>query len=109
MTAKIDAPLGGAVPDCRNCGACCSYSRDWPRFTLESDADIDRIPDELVDEMRAGMRCQGNRCSALIGGVGVSTSCGIYDLRPDVCRDCQPGDDACLIARRHFDLGAGSP
>ena len=25
-------------PDCRTCGACCSFSREWPRFTLEDDA-----------------------------------------------------------------------
>src|SRR5262249_47328821 len=29
---------------CRTCGACCSYSADWPRFSLESEARLDRIP-----------------------------------------------------------------
>jgi|GEM_PF-3617121 len=24
--------------DCQTCGACCSYSSEWPRFTMESDA-----------------------------------------------------------------------
>ena len=95
--------------DCRTCGACCSFSRDWPRFTLETDADIDLIPSEFVDENLAGMRCNGDRCSALIGDVGISTSCGVYDLRPAVCRACEPGDHACRMARRHFRIDAGRP
>ena len=29
----------------------------------------------------------------------------VHAVRPDVCRACQPGDEACLIARRRFGLG----
>jgi uncharacterized protein len=97
------------VPDCRTCGACCAFSRDWPRFTLETDADIARIPEALVCETASGMRCIGDRCSALIGEVGVATACSIYSVRPDVCRACEPGDDACRIARRHFFLDVDAP
>jgi len=89
---------------CQSCGACCSYSREWPRFSLESDADLDRIPRELVDPERGRMRCNGDRCSALAGDIGAATACTIYDVRPDVCRACLPGDDACQMARRHFNL-----
>jgi uncharacterized protein len=92
--------------DCRSCGACCSFSSDWPRFTLEEDAALDLIPERFVNQAASGMRCSGDRCSALLGEVGQSTSCSIYDLRPDVCRACQPGDEACRIARRHFGLDA---
>ena len=28
---------------CQACGACCSYSAEWPRFSLESDADLNGI------------------------------------------------------------------
>jgi uncharacterized protein len=52
------------------------------------------------------MRCHGNRCAALEGVVGVSTSCAIYAVRPDVCRACLPGDDACRRARARFGLGS---
>ncbi len=45
------------------------------------------------------MNSAGNRCLALLGEVGTWTSCSIYDVRPIVCRDCIPGDDACAIAR----------
>jgi Fe-S-cluster containining protein len=93
----------GAAP-CQTCGACCSFSSEWPRFSLESEADLERIPPELVDDAHGRMRCDGNRCSALVGDIGVSTSCSIYSVRPEVCRACVPGDDACQLARRRFNL-----
>ena len=89
---------------CRTCGACCSYSADWPRFSLESEARLDRIPREFVGNGERGMRCTGTRWAALVGIVGQSTSCAIYPLRPNVCRACSPGDPECREARRHFGL-----
>ena len=50
------------------------------------------------------MRCNGNRCTALVGAVGVATSCAVYAVRPEVCRTCLPGDEACAMARRRFGL-----
>jgi Fe-S-cluster containining protein len=89
----------GDVSPCNTCGACCSHSAEWPRFTCEDDAALDRLPQDLVNASLSGMRCIGARCSALVGTVGIATSCSIYAIRPDVCRECQPGDDACAIAR----------
>ena len=89
---------------CTSCGACCAYSAEWPRFSLEDDAAIALIPAEFVDDDNGRMRCDGNRCSALVGVVGTGTRCGVYAVRPDVCRDCMPGDEACRIAREHFGL-----
>jgi Fe-S-cluster containining protein len=97
-------PANNESLSCQACGACCSYSRDWPRFTTDDDADLDMIPVSLVDGGLAGMRCDGNRCSALVGEVGSSTSCSIYEVRPDVCRACAPGDDACRVARESFGI-----
>jgi Fe-S-cluster containining protein len=96
--AELDAAA------CRTCGAWCSFSSEWPRFSLETDADLDRISDDYVDDRKGGMRCNGNRCTALIGDVGASTTCAIYDVRPDVCKACLPGDDACQTARHSFNL-----
>lgn len=89
---------------CQSCGACCAYSRSWPRFTVEDDADIARIPGHLLDSTGSGMRCIGDRCAALTGSVGVNTACLVYDMRPAVCRECQPGDEECLTARRRHGL-----
>jgi len=101
LSAQSDALTAA---DCRTCGACCSFSAQWPRFALETEAELDQIPREFVDDERGRMRCSGNRCTALVGEVGVATSCAIYAVRPDVCKDCLPGDDACLRARRRFKL-----
>jgi hypothetical protein len=69
--------LAGADPsphepafDCQTCGACCAYSRDWPRFSLEDDAALARIPERFVDDERGRMRCDGDRCTALVGEIG---------------------------------------
>jgi uncharacterized protein len=89
---------------CPACGACCSYSNNWPRFTTEDDAALDLIPERFVNENLSGMRCDGERCSALTGKVGIATACGIYAVRPEVCRTCMPGDAECAMARRRFGL-----
>jgi Fe-S-cluster containining protein len=95
---------GAAVFDCQSCGACCAYSRDWPRFSLEDDAALARIPARFVDDAAGRMRCDGDRCSALQGKLGEHVACQVYDVRPIVCRDCQPGDEECLVARAHHGL-----
>lgn len=89
---------------CQSCGACCAVSASWPRFTLEDDAALARIPDALVARDGSGMRCSGDRCAALGGEIGRATSCTIYEARPQVCRDCEPGDPECLLARDRFGL-----
>ena len=89
---------------CQACGACCGYSANWPRFSTEEDAALDRIPPALVNNRGSGMRCDGDRCTALTGTIGEATSCSIYELRPEVCRTCMPGDAECAMARRKFGL-----
>jgi Fe-S-cluster containining protein len=91
---------------CQACGACCSYSSNWPRFTTEDEVALDLIPEKLVNARLSGMRCDGDRCSALSGKVGMETSCGIYAIRPEVCRTCMPGDVECEMARRRHGLPA---
>jgi uncharacterized protein len=71
---------------------------------MEDEDVLGRIPRDLVDDSRNGMRCHGDRCAALVGEVGVKTGCVIYGQRPDVCRACEPGDAACQIARDRFGL-----
>ncbi|HEY3643552.1 MAG TPA: YkgJ family cysteine cluster protein [Xanthobacteraceae bacterium] len=89
---------------CQSCGACCAYSKEWPRFSTEDDADLARIPPAFVDDTQGRMRCNGDRCTALLGDIGIATSCTVYAVRPEVCRTCLPGDDACRMARLAFGL-----
>jgi uncharacterized protein len=91
---------------CQSCGACCGYSQNWPRFSTESEEELAAIPEKFVNERQSGMRCEGDRCSALQGEIGRATACGIYALRPEVCRTCMPGDAECAMARRKFGLSA---
>ena len=91
---------------CQACGACCSYSSNWPRFTIEDDAALDLIPEKFVNERLSGMRCDGDRCSALSGQIGEMTACAVYDVRPEVCRTCMPGDVECEMARSRHGLPA---
>ena len=104
MTVLPMQTVEATASECRSCGACCSFSPEWPRFSLESYADLDRIPRAYVDDDRGRMQCSGNRCLALVGDVGISTACAIYAVRPDVCKACLPGDESCRMARRHFNL-----
>jgi uncharacterized protein len=94
-----------AFVDCQDCGACCGYSADWPRFTLESDDELDYLPPELVRDDLGGMACNSNRCRALSGTIGERTACSIHPIRPEVCRTCMPGDPECLMARALHGLG----
>ena len=89
---------------CQACGACCAYSANWPRFSTESEEELALIPQSLVNERQSGMRCDGDRCSALKGKIGDATACGIYAVRPEVCRSCMPGDAECAMARRKHGL-----
>jgi Fe-S-cluster containining protein len=91
---------------CQACGACCAYSSNWPRFTTEDDAALALIPNQFVNDKLSGMRCDGQRCSALAGKIGVATSCQIYQIRPEVCRTCMPGDTECTMARSRRGLPA---
>lgn len=104
-----DTPADQVDWDCQTCGACCSYSAEWPRFTMETDEALDRIPAELTSADGRGMRCEGARCSALSGKVGTSAACTIYEVRPDVCHACNPGDDECRTARAAFGLDSHVP
>jgi Fe-S-cluster containining protein len=98
--------VSDSASPCQACGACCSYSQHWPRFTTEDDAALDLIPEKYVNETMSGMRCDGVRCSALSGDIGVATSCAIYTMRPEVCRTCMPGDVECDMARSRHGLPA---
>ena len=91
--------------DCLACGACCAFSESWPAFI--GDGDGEGIPDELIDFERERMQCYGDRCSALVGEIGSRAQCSVYDNRPLVCREFQPGSEDCIMVRRQFKLDPG--
>lgn len=103
MSEKDDSAI------CQACGACCAYDASWPRFSLESDAELALIPEAHINALQTGMRFEKGRCTALQGEVCEAVSCRIYAVRPIVCRDCLPGDDACNEARARYNMAALPP
>jgi Fe-S-cluster containining protein len=99
----LSANENGEIPDCESCGACCAFSREWP--ALIGPRDGDGIPRHFIENGR--MRCDGDRCSALAGTLGVDVSCKVYENRPLVCREFTAGSESCHTVRRHFGFGTG--
>ena len=94
---------------CLSCGACCAHFRVsfyW------AEAEARQIPVHLVQPLTPVMACLSGthgkqpRCEALQGTVGEQVACGIYEHRPEPCREVQPGDEKCLRARARHGLGA---
>jgi Fe-S-cluster containining protein len=88
--------------DCKACGGCCAYSYTWPEF-VEEDT-LDGISEDLCDCEYGRMRCHGDRCVALVGQVGISVSCSVYEGRPLVCQEFEPGSQKCSQVRKFFGL-----
>ena len=89
--------------DCMACGACCAVE---PAACTEQEAA--GIPAVMVEAGPLGrfVRQEAGRCSALLGYMGVSVACVIYDSRPRCCRVFERGSAECLEARRRKGLEA---
>ena len=105
---------------CTRCGACCAaLVVSFHRSQLESEGG--RVPDSLADDETSGTcRMRGTdraqpRCVALVGTVGESVRCGIYEYRPDPCIEFAPHgfvgitNDGCNRARKRCGLPPLSP
>jgi Fe-S-cluster containining protein len=80
---------------CVRCGACCASLRvSFHRSQLQSEGGC--VPDALTDDETASIcRMRGTdhappRCVALVGVIGKTVACGIYEQRPDPCREFEP-------------------
>jgi uncharacterized protein len=103
--------MADAGNPCLTCGACCaSFRVDFATEELQSQGGC--VPDGLAVDLLPGlMRMRGTdharpRCAALVGTVGETASCGIYEWRPGPCREFGErvpmgvADEACNRARR---------
>jgi Fe-S-cluster containining protein len=92
---------------CTACGACCAAFRvDFSVFELDSQGGS--VPEGLtapVTDHTCRLRGTDHsppRCAALTGRIGERVACGIYEWRPNPCRELEPGSDGCARARlRH--------
>lgn len=77
---------------CITCGACCAFYRA-SFYWAETEAGGGTVPvamTEKLNDFRAvmiGSNPPNVRCCALVGTIGQSVGCSIYDLRASVCRD----------------------
>lgn len=46
------------------------------------------------------------RCVTLRGEIGQAATCGVYEVRPAVCKNLEPGSDKCITARVEAGLSA---
>ncbi len=81
------------IDPCQSCGACCATFRvSFHRSQLDTEPG-GYVPATLADEeTHSTCRMRGTdrsspRCVALVGKVGHEVQCGIYEFRPDPCRE----------------------
>jgi Fe-S-cluster containining protein len=99
--------------DCTSCAACCYSNRvvldedDVERFRQGGRAQFARMPYARRSRGKVVLRLAPDKgCIHL----GVSNRCGIYAIRPTMCRDFPAGSECCLSARaEEFDLHDGAP
>jgi Fe-S-cluster containining protein len=99
---------------CQTCGACCaSYRVDFAVYELDEMGGT--VPAGLAVEVNGSTcRMRGTdhvpiRCAALTGKVGERVACGIYEWRPNPCRELEPGSYGCEKARARHGLPPLSP
>jgi Fe-S-cluster containining protein len=92
---------------CTRCGACCASFRVSFYF---AEAKANKLPDSYVERINERFSCMAGtnnpapRCMALVGKIGESVTCSVYQARTDPCREVQPGDEQCLKARSKHGL-----
>ncbi len=102
--AERDIGFRGAVHeldlDCRECAACCFDNRvlldkeDIGRWTDAGRADLLNQTRPFRNRVRLPLADANRACIHLEG-----LQCGIYPLRPNMCREFVPGSEHCLASR----------
>jgi hypothetical protein len=88
-----DTPTEGTANPCVACGACCAFYRASFYWAEADDAPGGTVPVELTEKLndfRRVMRGTNQpkpRCVALLGEIGRSVRCSIYERRASVCRE----------------------
>ncbi len=101
---------------CQHCGACCAFFRASLHWS-ETLAVSYEVPESLTvkisphESAMLGTNQKNPRCVALIGEIGKSVQCSIYENRPDCCRIFAPSfedglrNEHCEKARIGHGLG----
>jgi Fe-S-cluster containining protein len=79
---------------CKDCGHCCR-NQTCPPFCGEDE----NLPQELREEINAWLDSPEWSDDAPCLWLTPDNRCKHYDLRPDICRDYEVGDEACRNER----------
>jgi Fe-S-cluster containining protein len=81
---------------CLSCGACCAFYRASFYWSEAEDHTTGGVPLKMtkkLDDFRLvmiGTEGSAPRCAALLGDIGRSVRCSIYERRASVCREFEP-------------------
>jgi uncharacterized protein len=95
-------PTRHLLLDCLACGACCREnsvhldSADIRRFERADRAELTRMPYARRRDGKLTLRLTKERRCRLLGR---DNRCGIYEIRPEMCRVFPMGSECCLSAR----------
>ncbi len=103
FVTPIDAP----VPDCLTCGACCTFffavgvkpSDDAPPETVWNLTDESG---EIIVDSYLKRDAETLFCASLETTADGKMPCGIYERRPQTCRNFEAGSDKCHALRRIY-------
>jgi len=106
---------------CLTCGACCAFYRASFYWSEGDDAPGGTVPVALTEKMddfrrvMIGTTGPAPRCVALLGTIGETVRCSIYEQRSSVCREFAPSwedgvhNERCDRARASWGLPPLSP
>jgi len=95
-------PTRSIFLDCLQCGACCREnsvqldSEDIERFERADRSELARMPYARRRDGKLTLRLTKERRCRLLGP---DNRCGIYEIRPEMCRVFPMGSECCLSAR----------
>jgi Fe-S-cluster containining protein len=106
--------------DCQSCGACCASPYTGDAYVALDDSEATRLaaahlpvilqrqggdPPEYLPRLGTKLSGSATRvCAAFEGTPGSTCLCGIYEERPNACRQFEAGSKACREARRSIGI-----
>lgn len=98
------------VYTCDGCGACC---KTFPIFVTDEDAALEpRLHSEgqrITNSQQHPICLYPLPFHEACCFLGSDNHCGIYQSRPQVCREVQAGGSTCQAARQRQGIGALEP
>ena len=81
---------------CLSCGACCAFYRASFYWSEAEDHTAGGVPLKMAKKLNdfrlvmRGTEGANPRCIALLGDIGRSVRCSIYERRASICREFEP-------------------